>query len=336
MTPPSSNTQRVHQFAAGLLHKLEQIEPLTGYSEQLDQAYVQLADAIDECLTGLCTLDISNSENRLLSSELWNIAGHFLSRGWLLERARSKPRGYAGDYEMLSRIYEDRCCDDRFGRLIDRYFQGQAAPQAVRNRMSLMADWIVESGSAADRSSLTTDSALRLAIVGSAFGLEIRNALLRLDKPSRLPLRVTLLDLDPAAIDFAQKQLAELLPSDRLTALTTNLFRLPERQQATEPLRGADLLFCPGLFDYLDDAAAAAMLRRLYEQLAPGGRMTVFQFAPHNPTRPYMEWFGNWYLTYRDAAQLRRLVDSAGLAAAGVTFGAEPLGVDLYVTVTRL
>jgi len=77
------------------------------------------------------------------------------------------------------------------------------------------------------------------------------------------------------------------------------------------------------------------MLRCLFEQLAPGGRLTVFQFAPHNPTRAYMEWFGNWYLLYRDAGQFERLIESAGLSAASVTFGAEPLGVDLYATVTK-
>jgi extracellular factor (EF) 3-hydroxypalmitic acid methyl ester biosynthesis protein len=77
------------------------------------------------------------------------------------------------------------------------------------------------------------------------------------------------------------------------------------------------------------------MLRRLYEQLAPGGRLIVFQFAPHNPTRGYMEWFGNWYLTYRDEAALARLIESAELPGAMVTYGAEALGVDLYAMIQR-
>jgi extracellular factor (EF) 3-hydroxypalmitic acid methyl ester biosynthesis protein len=87
------------------------------------------------------------------------------------------------------------------------------------------------------------------------------------------------------------------------------------------------------MFDYLDDAAAIAMLRALEARLAPGGKLTVFQFAPHNPTRAYMEWLGNWYLTYRDANQLQSLVHSAGVPPAQVRFGAEPLGVDLFATI---
>jgi len=45
----------------------------------------------------------------------------------------------------------------------------------------------------------------------------------------------------------------------------------------------------------------------------PGNRaeMIVFNFAPSNPSRAYMEWLGNWYLTYRDEAAVARLVQAA-------------------------
>jgi len=339
-----SYSQRVQELADVLCHKLADIDGLAA-STAGDILYDGLAAALDNCLDGLRALDIWGSNNRLLSSELWNIAGHFLSRGWLLNQARTKPRGYAGDYELLARIYHNRLVDDPLGRLLDRYFQLQAAPQAVRNRMAMMTDWIIgaartiplllgEGGWRSQPGKGPKDS-VNIVVLGSAFGLEVRDALLRLDEVARGRLRITLLDLDPASIDFARDQLAPLVPADRLTALSTNIFRLPHRAPMAELLRGTNLLFCPGLFDYLDDAAAAAMLRCLFEQLAPGGSLTVFQFAPHNPTRTYMEWFGNWYLTYRDAGQFQCLVDSAGLSGASVTFGAEPLGIDLFMAIVK-
>jgi extracellular factor (EF) 3-hydroxypalmitic acid methyl ester biosynthesis protein len=214
------------------------------------------------------------------------------------------------------------------GRLFDRYFQAQAAPQAVRNRMAMMGEWIVAE-SAADQ------DALHISVVGSAFGLEICDALARLDDGARSRMRVTLLDIDPAAIDFARQQLQPLLKPMQLTATSTNLFRLPDRPAAAKLLGGCNLVFCPGMFDYLDDAAATEMLRCLYGQLSAGGRLIVFQFAPHNPTRAYMEWFGNWYLTYRGEAAFRGLVEAADLIGAEVTYGAEPLGIDLFATIRR-
>ena len=325
---------RVRDLGHGLVIRLRSIEALLGETAAAGGAKAEVAAAFDECLAELAKLQVWGPENRLPSSELWNAAGHLLCRGWLQNQARTKPRGYAGDYEMLARIYEHRLCDDPLGRLFDVYFQTQAAPQAVRNRMAMIADWIVEAASAR-HSPLRTHHSFHVAVVGSAFGLEIRDALLRLDERDRTLMHVTLLDVDPAAIDFARQRLQDLLPPEQLIGISTNLFRLPERSAAAAPLLGADLIFCPGLFDYLEYATAAAMLRCLYERLAIGGHLTVFQFAPHNPTRTYMEWFGNWYLTYREAGAFRRLIESAGLQNADFTYGAEPLGIDLFVTIQR-
>jgi hypothetical protein len=47
-----------------------------------------------------------------------------------------------------------------------------------------------------------------------------------------------------------------------------------------------------------------------------------------------MEWIGNWYLTYRDADSFRACIHQAHLPGANLVFGAETLGVDLFVTAT--
>jgi len=335
MSSSDAVLHEVRQAAGALLRELQQIEGDLSSSQSGEMLYLSLAAALDRCMRRLAALEFWGPENRLPSSELWNVAGHLLSRGWLQNQARTKPRGYAGDYETLVRIYENRLCDDRLGRLFDRYFQEQAAPGAVRNRMEMIADWIVDAAIRPDGPNATEGVPYRVSIVGSAFGLEVRDALRQLNPAQRENIYVTLIDLDPTAIEFARGQLSPLLAENGLTALSTNLFRLPERPQEASVLAGSDLMFCPGLFDYLDDTAAIAMLPILYEQLSPGGRLTIFQFAPHNPTRAYMEWMANWYLIYRDANGLRTLVESAGLPDAECSVGAEALGVDLYAAIAR-
>jgi SAM-dependent methyltransferase len=204
--------------------------------------------------------------------------------------------------------------------------------------MTMFRDWISESY--AGHAATGKGKPLHVAVFGSALGLDVRDALLRLPGlrlPDRRPdsIALTLMDVDPAALDFARQQLAGLLLPEKLTCVSANLFRLPQRPNLAQPLAGADLLFCPGLFDYLEDDAVAAMLQLLWRQLAPGGRLIVFQFAPHNPSRALMEWIGNWYLIYRDQSQLQLLAAAAGLAADCVTLGAEPQGVDLYLRAAR-
>jgi hypothetical protein len=319
----------------------ELLDELAGVERQLDphgadEPYRQVAAALDRCLDKLSGLGLWGLENRLPSSELWSVAGYVLSRGWLQNRARTKPRGYAGDYELLARMYQHHLCEDPLGQLFDRYFQEEAAPRAVRNRMRMMADWIFEAISGRSLTGKPAPSSpFHLAVVGSAFGLEIKDALQRLDTSLRQRLRVTLLDLDPEAIEFARRELGTLLGPDQLTAVSANLFRLAQRPQIAALLDGADLIFCPGIFDYLDEAAAVQMLKALWECLADGGRLTVFQFAPHNPSRAYMEWIANWYLIYRDEQQLRAIVQAVGDFESSAEFGAEPLGVDLYVSLRR-
>ncbi|MEN6496435.1 MAG: hypothetical protein ABFD16_19290, partial [Thermoguttaceae bacterium] len=97
----------------------------------------------------------------------------------------------------------------------------------------------------------------------------------------------------------------------------------------------ADFLVCSGLFDYLTDEGGAALLGSFWRQLAPGGLLLVGNFAPHNPSRAYMEWIGNWYLTYRTAGQLEQVAHQAGIPADCVAIGSEEVGVDLFLMATK-
>ena len=331
--------ETVRSAALELIVELRAVEAMAVKEETESERFDLVRSAFGDCLARLDALGLRGPDNRLPSSELWNIAGDVLQRGWLQNQARTKPRGYAGDYEMLARIYENRLCDDPLGRLFDRYFQEEAAPRAVRNRMAMMTEWIVELARGADPSPLTPlprrERGIKLAVVGSAFGLDVRDAFLELNEEERRSFSVTLLDVDWAAIEFARERLGGLVPVDRLNAVSANLFRLPDRPALAAHLDQTDLLLCPGMFDYLEDAAAAAMLRTFWDRLAPGGRLAVFQFAPHNPTRTYMEWLGNWYLIYRTREQFRDLALAAGLAESQIELTSEPLGVDLLLVARK-
>ena len=122
--------------AAGeqLVVDLDQACQLTDHWEDEKLVDMLVEAALAKCLHRLAETDCWGVANRLPSSEFWRIAGPLLEVGVLQRHARLKPRGYAGDYQMLHWIGTDYCCDHPLGRAFDRYFQGQAAPQAVRCR----------------------------------------------------------------------------------------------------------------------------------------------------------------------------------------------------------
>lgn len=301
----------------------ERIAMASGLADNGQRQY-NVNIALDECLASLSATAIWGEANRLPSSELWNIAGDLLKTGWLQARAKDKPRGYAGDHELLRRICEGEVCDHPLGRHFDAYFQFQAAPQAVRNRAEMAAGWIVEAVR-------QVEAETQVAIVGSGPAQEVVSACRRLPPESTRRLQVVLLDMDGEALDGARTRLAGRLPAEHVDTVQGNLFRLAQKPDLAARLEKSNLILCTGLFDYLNGAAAAQLLAEFWRRLAPGGAAYVFNFAPHNPTRAYMEWVGNWYLTYRDESDLGALATAARIPPDCVTLGSEPLGIDRYL-----
>jgi len=119
------------------------------------------------------------------------------------------------------------------------------------------------------------------------------------------------LDLDPEALAHAERRLTPLLATGQLRLHRENLFRLPRLQRTGSLIEQADFIACTGLFDYLTDSDEVAMLQCFWSHLASDGELMVFNFAPPNPSRAYMEWIGNWYLTYRDEAAIAAIVHKA-------------------------
>jgi len=318
-------TPAVCAAAETLVARLERAEKQTRVwsDEPLGVGLVEVA--LGECLSRLAATGCWGEANRLPSSHLWRIAGPLLETGVLQSWARFKPRGYAGDFEMLARIVHGDCCDHPLGRAFDRFFQNQAAPQAVRARTEQIAAAIASHCLEGDR------DVCHVASVGSGPAIDVRRAAALLPRDRRKGLRVTLLDLDPEALEYARRQVEPLIDGERLACVRTNLARLPTQPRASECLEGVDFLVCSGLFDYLGDEAAAAMLGLFRRRLAPGGMLLVGNFAPHNPTRAFMEWIGNWYLTYRTADELKALADRAGIPRDEFAIGCERTGIDLFL-----
>jgi hypothetical protein len=125
-----------------------------------------------------------------------------------------------------------------------------------------------------------------------------------------------------------------LLPADQWTCVRANLFRLGKRSGPLDSVTKADLLSCTGLFDYLEEDHAVALLKTFWNHLAPSGNLLVFNFAPTNPSRAFMEWIGQWHLLYRDTATLARLAEQAGIDPSAFSIEAGPLGICPYIRAT--
>ncbi len=317
--------EEVRAAATDLVDRLSEAERLTaGWSD--DRLADALVDAaLSESLVRLAETNCWGEANRLPSSELWRIAGPILEVGSLQHHARFKPHGYAGDHEMLTRICEESCCGHPLGRVFDRYFLRQAAPQAVRARTQQAAAALVAHCLQRPR------KPYHVASVGAGPAIDVFQAIAALPSARVTSIRVRLLDLAPNALDAARRRLEPCLAPESLDCIRTNLFRLAQGARGARELQTPDFLICTGLFDYLDDEAAAALLSLFWRQLADGGILLVGNFAPHNPSRAYMEWIGNWYLQYRTAEEMAKLGSLADIPRQQFRIGCERTGGDLFL-----
>ena len=318
----------VSAAALELTSSLESIKLATdGYSDApLATALVQLA--LDRCLQKLAATGLWGQENRTPSSILYKIAGHQLERGWLQNRARKKPLGYAGDHQLLTRICNRTAVEDPLGFCFDQYFLSQSAPEAVRQRTKLAARHLASAA-------MNHPEEFCVLGVGCGPALEIDQALNLLGGHSNAFMKVTLLDLCGEAVASAENRISGLLPPKNITAIRENLPRLPQRRNVEQTLGTPHVILCPGLFDYLEDEVAVGLLRLLWQQLAPGGTLLVGNFSPHHATRAYMEWIGNWYLTYREYDAMMTLAHRAGLPKDCLQVGTEPTGEDWFLVASK-
>ena len=320
--------QHVSQVARRLVDQLHEAESLTDNWQESKKGARRVSVAINGCLAHCTATGLRGREVQLPSNELWRIAGPILELGLLQSRARHKPRGYAGDDVMMQMIYEEKTYSSHpLGQLFDCYFQNQDAPRAVRTRINMAARAIADQGRISPRLS----NKYSIVSVGSGSALDIVSGLKCLAPAWTDPVEVTLFDLDQQALDAAKKRLVPLLPNGTVRTVRDNLSRLPSRTDPARQLPRADLLLCLGLFDYLADCDAVAMQQTLTERLRPHGRLLVGNFSPLCKSRTYMEWFGNWFLIYRDHEALATLADEAGLPSAYRHIGADPSGANLIL-----
>ncbi len=86
-----------------------------------------------------------------------------------------------------------------------------------------------------------------------------------------------------------------------------------------------------GLFDYLTAPVAAAVIKKLYQLLKPGGEMAIGNFYVANPSRAYMEYWHDWKIIHRTEDDLLRLADNLPGAEVEVLFDETRIQMLLHV-----
>jgi len=201
-------------------------------------------------------------------------------------RAFSKPRGYAGDAQMMDYIYgrEERWSPpeaERLGQLIFDFTTGAPASEGVRARRGYVAEMI-------DR---LADRCARPHVLAIASG-HLREANLSSAIRRGKIGRLVALDADSKSlteVDRAYGHLGAITVPAKFRSLLTNKLNLGQFH----------LVYSTGLFDYLEQPVAQRLVATMFQMLRPRGKLMVANFLPGVRDVGYMETYMDWQLVYR-------------------------------------
>jgi extracellular factor (EF) 3-hydroxypalmitic acid methyl ester biosynthesis protein len=215
-------------------------------------------------------------------------------------RAYTKPRGYAGDYEMMNNVYYNELRGQSlFGKCLQRYFTDNPAGKAVRNRAIYLNEKI--------KQALEGKEKIKILGVASGPAREIQKLFAEhSDIASRCEIH--LLDQDADALKFSQRDILDIC-RDKNIRPNIHFHNLAIKNIINEglPMSDFDLIYSAGLFDYFTDPVAQFAASKLYMGLKSGGNLIIGNFNTNNPAQFIMEAIGDWYLIYRNEKQMTEL-----------------------------
>ncbi len=232
-------------------------------------------------------------------------------QGW----AFKKPLGYAGDYQIIERIYNYYTAENPNLSKWDHFFHAQKAPQAVRNRLSFFLDRLWKT----KNSHPGHCDILNLA---SGPGRDMYEAMKALGPGG---ITIDCVEQDLNAIDHAKKLCQEFLSC--IQFIHKNIFRFMTTKKY-------HLIWSAGLFDYFNDNVFKRTIARLIPLLQPNGKIVIGNFSTSNPNKGYMD-LCQWNLFHRSKQHLRRLAEECGFLDHQVQVEQEPEGINLFLVMTK-
>ncbi len=264
--------------------------------------------------------DFSQQEHMLhgfyFRKQLWN---YILSCPFNA-RAILKPRGYAGDSELMRMVYlNDYQGDSTFSKITHKHAVEHTASQSVRYRKTLITQMLHKSKI---NLPLPSPDKFKVLSVGCGPAFELEEILKSPQDCANY--KFTLFDQDSVALSEAAELASEIekkLGVPPTVDYVHGSVRLMLFSRKLKQKWGQfHFIYSMGLFDYLNSRVATAVLDRLYGLLKPGGELVVGNFHVSNSSRYYLQYWGDWVLLHRTEEEFTSLFQNNSCGKVSVLY----------------
>jgi len=251
------------------------------------------------------TLEEQENHAYYFRRQVWD----YIKESKFLTRTNIKPRGYAGDSEMMAMIYRDQFEGNTlFEKLLHKHPIETKSAQAVRNRRAMVPEFVKETRARFN----DLKEKFRILSVASGPATELENIIVTRNFGEENT--VTLLDQDTEALSEAEDNIKKIegrigskIDYNFLNESVRTMIRIKNIDQKWGQFH---FIYSMGLFDYLSPRVAQSVIEKLYSLLAPGGRMVIGNYHETNPTKPYMDYWMDWVLYYRSEEDMMNITQN--------------------------
>ena len=224
-----------------------------------------------------------------------------------------KPLGYAGDYQSVNMIVENRMNGETlFGKFMNWLLLSQAPSEAHRNRIDHIFNKLVSEAARVTREGRR----IRILSIGCGPACEIQRFLDETALSNESD--VTLVDFNEETLAFAQARIEEGMRKKSRTlglklikqSVVQFLKRVPKFASPGENPE-FDLVYCAGLLDYFNDRMCRELINRFHKWTADEGLLMVTNVATYRPFKYMLDSMLEWHLQYRDSERLKSLAPDA-------------------------
>jgi extracellular factor (EF) 3-hydroxypalmitic acid methyl ester biosynthesis protein len=249
-----------------------------------------------------------------------------------MTRTNLKPRGYVGDSEMMSMLYDnDYLGNSIFSKLMHKHPVEHPAAQAVRNRRVLIPVILKQ---VLNKFPDLPSMGFKILSVACGPAVELQDLLI--SEQDFNTYNFTLIDQDKSALFEAAKGIEKIerhrKKRARVTYLKDSVRTILASADISEKWGRYHYIYSMGLFDYLTPPVAEVIIRKLYDLLLPGGELLIGNYHSKNRSRTYMEYWCDWVLYYREEDELMNLLDESS-AEKNIFF--EESGSQMFLNVKK-
>lgn len=243
-------------------------------------------------------------------------------------RAFFKPRGYAGDYEMMNHLYRNESVGESlYDKCLHRYLVDEPAAEAVKNRSVYLKNKIIQMVKESKKDTI------KILSVASGPALEQQMFLKDCKEFYGKKIEFVCLDQDEESLKHAQLQLS-LLERMHNSGFKFRFVNCAIKNIIINGLdeHDFDFIYTAGLFDYFADSVAQVAAQKLYDGLNDGGTLLIGNFSKENPTQVLMDMFLDWILIYRSGEDLTRIFSPV---SKKIVIEKEELGINLFACIKK-